>query len=119
MEDFITVSVSILVFLHLLGMAYLVGGLLIQLGEKKKKLNRGVTHGAITQLITGTLLFGIAVTHPQEEPINHMVVGLKILLLLFILITVGVNNKSKNISNNTYYALLFSAISAVGLAVFL
>lgn len=109
---------KILLFLHLLGMAYLVGGLLIQVTDKKKVINRGIMDGTIAQLITGSLLFWIALTSPSDEPINHIAITAKIILLLIMITIVLVNRKSKSLSNLSYYSLLVLALSAVGFAIF-
>jgi len=108
-----------LLFIHLIGMAYLVGGLLIQLKEKQKVINRGIRDGAYSQLVTGPVMLWIEATSESPEKFNDSVVGLKSLTLIVILIIVFRNIRKKKISNKQYYAILFSALFAVALAMFI
>lgn len=108
-----------LLFIHLIGMAYLVGGLLVQLKEKQKVINRGIRDGAYSQLVTGPVMLWIEATSESPEKFNDSVVGLKSLALIVILIIVFRSVRKKKISNKQYYAILISALTAVALAMFI
>mgnify|MGYP007060835173 CR=1 FL=1 len=74
---------SILVVLHLLGWAIVLGGVLANM--RKPKLAPGVLHGALTALLTGILLVGVAeATSGGPEEINHMKIGIKLLIALVV-----------------------------------
>jgi hypothetical protein len=110
---------KVLLFLHLLGMAFLLGGLLTQLTNKDKILNRGIRDGAYAQIITGPLLMWVQLSSDNPEKINDIVISLKMLVVTAIVVLILLNKKSKKLTNNKFYALLILALSAVALAIFL
>ena len=46
----------LLIFLHFIGLAALLGGFLAQLPASEKQITNGMLHGALTQLVTGAAL---------------------------------------------------------------
>jgi hypothetical protein len=73
----------LLVFLHLLGMAMLIGTLMLQLkAGKDAPLNKGWLHGSGLQLVTGLALMLLAPLTGQDY--NHMKLGIKLLVLVVI-----------------------------------
>jgi hypothetical protein len=73
----------LLVFLHLLGMAILVGTFLVQnKAGAGAKLNVGWLHGAALQLVTGVALQLLAPATDAEY--NNAKLGIKLLVLLVI-----------------------------------
>ncbi|MBP2322701.1 hypothetical protein JOF56_003086 [Kibdelosporangium banguiense] len=73
----------LLVFLHLLGMAMLIGTLMLQLkAGQDAPLNKGWLHGAGLQLVTGLALMLLAPLTDQDY--NHMKLGIKLLVLVVI-----------------------------------
>jgi len=47
---------DLLVFIHLLGMASLLGGALVQMSDRDHVVNSAMLHGALTQVVSGLLL---------------------------------------------------------------
>jgi hypothetical protein len=73
----------LLVFLHLLGMAILVGTFLVaRRAPAGAPLNVGWLHGAALQLITGLALQLLAPL--TDADYNHVKLGIKLLVLLVI-----------------------------------
>src|SRR5437879_6345044 len=74
---------DLLVFLHLLGMATLVGSFLLQLrAGPGAPLNQGFLHGAALQLITGLALQLLApLTH---HTYNDVKLGIKLVVLIIL-----------------------------------
>lgn len=73
----------LLVFLHLLGMAMLIGTLMLQLkAGRDAPLNKGWLHGAGLQLVTGIALMLLAPLTSQDY--NHVKLGVKLLVLVVI-----------------------------------
>ncbi len=73
----------LLVFLHLLGMAMLIGTFMLQLkAGRDAPVNKGWLHGVGLQLITGVALMVLAPLTHQDY--NHIKLGIKILVLLVI-----------------------------------
>ena len=48
----------VFVFVHLLGMAAIVGGYFAGISGATKRLSAGITHGALLQLVSGAILLG-------------------------------------------------------------
>ena len=69
-------------FLHFMGLASLVGGLLTQMKSKVRTINPAIRHGAYTQLVTG-----IAMVALKEPFVNHAKVGIKFLILMVMVKT--------------------------------
>jgi uncharacterized membrane protein SirB2 len=73
----------LLVFLHLLGMAMLIGTLMLQLkAGRGAPLNKGWLHGSGLQLVTGIALMLLAPLTHQDY--NHVKLGVKLLVLVVI-----------------------------------
>lgn len=86
---------NILVLFHLVGFAALFGGFFVQLKAAEPEVNAAMLHGAWTQLVTGLLLVGLA--EMGEAPVNHIKVGIKLVVLVLILILVVKNRKFESI----------------------
>jgi hypothetical protein len=50
---------NLIVILHFLGLASLVGGFLVQMKSSEKVVNPAMWHGALVQLVTGLALVGL------------------------------------------------------------
>ena len=76
---------NLLVVLHFIGLASLLGGFLVQMRSPEKGVNPAMLHGALTQLVTGVLLVGIASAGlvPGEE-IDHAKIAVKLVIVLII-----------------------------------
>ncbi len=103
----------ILRFLHLLGMASLVGGTLSQLKDKAKRVNTAMKHGAYIQLVTGLAMVAI-----KEPYVDHAKIGIKLLILL-VIVGLLFKHKNREISHRLYFGMLFLTIFEVAVAVFL
>lgn len=76
---------SLLVFLHLLGMATLVGGFSAQLRASERRVTPGQWHGALLSLISGVWLVGLAEMGLAGDPeVSHAKVALKLGIALAI-----------------------------------
>ncbi len=63
-------------FLHFLGLALLLGGLLVDLKSLQRNVRPAVAAGAVLQLVSGLALFGLLVTD-----IDHLKATVKLVLL--------------------------------------
>ena len=88
---------NVLLVLHFIGLASVVGGFLVQMKSPDKGVNPAMLHGALTQLITGVLLVGIAemsTNVPYEGfEIDHAKIGVKLLLTVVITVLAFVGRK--------------------------
>ncbi|MBU6265498.1 MAG: hypothetical protein KGM14_04805 [Actinomycetales bacterium] len=79
---------TVLVILHLVGMAYLLGSFLVEIKDVikgKGRVMRGMLDGALLQLITGIALVGIYSSGaiPDEE-VNNAGIGIKFLVAVVV-----------------------------------
>lgn len=106
----------VLVFVHLLGMAAVVGGYFAGLTTTPKRLTAGITHGTLLQFLTGILLIGLA--EMGTDPVNHTKFGIKIAVAAVILLLAWPRRKDVSIATNTYHAIGLLALLNVAVAVF-
>jgi hypothetical protein len=72
-----------LLFLHLLGMAVLVGAFLLQRRTAAQgPLNAAWLHGSALQLVTGLALLGVI--EVQRDDVDHAKLGVKLLVVLVV-----------------------------------
>ena len=50
---------NVIVVVHFIGLASLLGGFLVQMSSAEKGVNPAMLHGALTQLVTGILMLGL------------------------------------------------------------
>lgn len=90
---------TILLILHFLGLASLLGGILVQLKEiasGKGKIINAILHGAVTQLVTGLLLVAI-IEIGDLTTLNNYKVGLKTVITVVIVVLVFVYRRRKGV----------------------
>lgn len=83
---------NLLVILHFIGLASVVGGFLVQMKSPAKGVNPAMIHGALTQLVTGVAMVGLVesgVVADEEIDSNKIAVKLGITLIITVLAFVG------------------------------
>ncbi len=114
--EFMEGAYPVLVFIHLLGMAAVVGGYFAGLTSSPKRLSAGMTHGTLLQFLTGVLLIGIA--EMGADPVNYATFGIKIAVAAVILLLAWPRRKDVSIAANTYHAIGVLALLSVAVSVF-
>ena len=123
MSTSVTVFIeNVLIFLHLVGMAIIVGSFLYQLPAAQKVINTGMWHGILTQLVTGVALIGVAQALHGQDPAtyelpNNTKYGIK-LLVAVVLAVIIFRGKGKPAEKNVYFAVGGLALADVAVAVF-
>lgn len=108
---------EVLLFLHLLGMATLVGAFLLQRRTAASgPLNAAWLHGTALQLVTGLALVGVLESLPEE--VDHVKVGVKLLVGLVIGGLALAFRKRDRMPNWLLPALAGLVVLNVGVAVF-
>ena len=82
---------QILVLFHLIGLAALFGGFLVQVKSKEPEVNASMLNGSFTLLITGLAL--VALEEIGTEPVNHVKIAVKLLITAVIVVLVAKNRK--------------------------
>jgi len=109
----------VLVFIHLLGMAAIVGGYFAGLSNSPKRLTAGITHGTLLQFLTGVLLVGLTeMANETGDELRHVRFGIKIAVAAVILLLAWPRRKDVSIAANTYHAIGVLALLNVAVAVF-
>lgn len=106
----------VLLFLHVLGFAALIGGLLAQLGSAEKRVIGAMRDGIGTAFLAGLLLVGVL--EAGDDPVNHAKVGVKLVIGLVILGLVMANLRKPRIPDGLFYALLALSVANVAVAIF-
>lgn len=106
----------VLLFLHILGFAALIGGLLVQAREPQKSVNAAMRDGAGTAFLAGLLLVGVL--EAGDGDVNHAKIGVKFAVGLVILVLVMANARKPSIPQGLYVGLLALSVLNVALAVF-
>jgi predicted membrane protein len=116
MEFAAELSRNVLVILHLVGMASVLGGFLTQMKAMAKKAARivpAMVHGAWTALITGILLVGVAqwrIGMGANFEVDHTKIAVKSIIAAAILVLVMINRKKDSVKTP-----IFGAIGALTL----
>ena len=86
----------ILLFVHILGFAALLGGLLVQLGPGDKRVNGAMRDGAGTAFLAGLALVGVL--EAGDTDVNNAKIGAKALVGLVVLVLVMANLRKEKSS---------------------
>lgn len=105
----------VLLFVHILGYAALLGGLLVQIRDDTKAVNPLMRDGIGTAFLAGLLLVGVleSLGSPDQAKI-----GVKFALGLVILVLVMVNVRKPSIPRGLYFGLLALTVATIAVAVF-
>jgi len=115
-----TFVLDLLVFLHLIGMASLFGGLFTQVKANPRVVNNAMFHGILTQLVTGLAMLGLLEPGavPGEGPVDHAKIGVKLVVALVVAVLVVLNRRKSEISGGVYGALIGLTTLNIAVAVF-
>jgi predicted membrane protein len=123
MECAAELSRNVLVILHLVGMASVLGGFLTQMKAMAKKAARivpAMVHGAWTALITGILLVGVAqwrIGMGANFEVDHTKIAVKSIIAAVILVLVIINRKKDSVATPIFGAIGALTLSNLVLAV--
>ena len=107
---------NLVLLLHFVGFAALFGGAFVQIKGLKRHVNAAMFHGSLTQLITGLLLVGLL--EMGDGDVNHMKIGIKLLVLIAVMVLVVINRKKDDVGNGTFWAIFALTLLNAGIAVF-
>ncbi|RYC04920.1 hypothetical protein [Nocardioides zhouii] len=105
----------VLLFVHILGYAALLGGLLVQVRSETKAVNPLMRDGIGTAFLAGLLLVGVLESLGSPD---HAKIGVKFAVGLVILVLVMVNMRKPSIPQGLYVGLLVLTIANIAVAVF-
>ncbi len=107
----------ILLVLHILGFAALLGGLLAQTGTARdeKSVNGAMRDGIGTAFLTGLALVGVL--EAGDDAVNHAKIGVKLVIGLVLLVLVMANVRKERIPFGLWGGMLLLAVANVCVAV--
>ncbi|MFD7748710.1 hypothetical protein ACFV2V_27045 [Streptomyces sp. NPDC059698] len=100
------VLINVVVALHIIGIASLLGGFLTQMkavGEGTARFGPSMLHGALTMLITGIALVGL--NQADDQAVNNVKIGIKLALLVVILALVYVKRDEEKVDKGVFMAV--------------
>jgi hypothetical protein len=96
---------TVVYLIHILSVIGMLVLLLLQWNKNPRKLNPGVLHAGLAALIAGIVMVGLHNSVKPDEELNHIKVGVKLLVLLVILV-LGYNNVKKPVlSKNAWLTM--------------
>ena len=84
---------NLVVILHFIGLASLVGGFIVQISSSEKGVNAAMFHGALTQLVTGLILVGMVEGGAVDEEINMTKISVKLAIVLVVTVLAFMGRK--------------------------
>ena len=106
---------QILLLLHLIGFAALLGGVLVQLRSKEPEVNAAMLHGSLTLLITGLALVILEEIGPN--PVNYLKIATKLVVTGLIVLLVLKNRKFASIPRGLWGLLVALTLTNAAVAV--
>ena len=106
------------VLLHFIGLTALFGGFFGQMKSKTKVVNPAMFHGALTQLVTGIALVGLAESGAVDEELNMTKISIKLLVVLIITILVFINRKKASVSTGLWAMIGLLTLANMAVAVY-
>lgn len=113
---------EVLIVLHFIGMAGLLGGLLVGVSEKPLRIKVASLHSGLLVLLAGIFLIIVnAMQHAKDDSVellDHSKLGIKLLFVVIILVLGFLNVKKSEVKRSTYMTMFGLAVANVLIAVF-
>jgi hypothetical protein len=106
----------VLLFIHIIGFAALLGGLLAQARTDEKAVTAVMRDGAGTAFLAGLLLVGVL--EAGDEEVDNAKIAVKFVIGLVILVLVMANARKPRIPQGLWVGLLLLTLANIGVAVF-
>jgi hypothetical protein len=106
----------LLLVVHILGFAALLGGLLVQVRSREKAVNELMRDGAGTAFLAGLLLVGVI--EADDGEIDNAKIAVKGVIGLVILVLVMANLRRERIATGLWALLLLLTVANICVAVF-
>lgn len=107
---------NLVVVLHFVGLASLLGGFLVQMRANERGVNPAMWHGALVQLVTGVLLVGLA--EGMDEDVNHAKIGVKLAIVVVITVLAFIGRRRPLPQQGIWAAIGLLTLANVVIAVF-
>ncbi len=105
-----------LVFVHFVGWAALLGGMVVQMREPTKTVNAAMRDGIGLAFLAGLFLVGIL--ESGDEAVNQGKVAVKFGVGLVVLVLVMANMRKERIPDGLFWGLMALTLANMGVAIF-
>jgi len=102
---------NLVVILHFIGLASLVGGFIVQIKSADKGVNAAMLHGALTQLVTGLIMVGMVEGGAVDDELNMTKISVKLAIVLVVTVLAFIGRKK-----TPPQVALWGAIGALSIA---
>lgn len=113
---------NIIVVLHFVGLAMLLGAFLLQLTSKEKSVTRWMFDGAMTQLLTGLIMVGMlesgALGEEEKAEVNTTKIAIKLVIVVVIAILAAVGRRKQPPQTALWLIIGLLTLANVVIAVF-
>jgi hypothetical protein len=110
---------DLLVLLHFVGLAALFGGFFVQIRAAAPVVNSAILHGALTQVVTGVLLVGLAESADDDEyVVDNAKIAVKLVVVVVITVLAFVNRRKPAISRGMLFGIGALTLANMAVAVF-
>ncbi len=102
---------NLVVILHFIGLASLIGGFIVQMSSPDKGVNAAMFQGALTQLVTGLIMVGMVEGGAVEDELNMTKISVKLAVVLVVTVLAFIGRKK-----TPPQVALWGAIGALSIA---
>lgn len=106
----------VLVFVHFVGFAALLGGLLVQVRDADKRVLPVMRDGIGTAFLAGLLLVGVL--EAGDDEVDNAKIAVKFTVALVVLVLVMANTRKPRIPAGLYWGLLALTLGNMAVAIF-
>lgn len=98
---------NLVVVMHFVGLASLLGGWLVQMGDRGgRRVNPAMVHGALTQLVTGLIIVGMREgISSLDMDVNNAKIGVKLGVTLVVVALAWLNRRRPTVANGLYFTI--------------
>jgi hypothetical protein len=108
---------DLVVVLHFVGLASLLGGVLVQLRSSgERRILPAMNHGALTQLVTGLVIVGLGEA-VLDRDYDQVKVAVKLAVTLVVVVLVWVNRRRELVPDGLYALIGLLTLANVVVAV--
>lgn len=114
---------DLIVVLHFVGLALLLGAFLVQVKDPNKTVTRWMWDGALTQLLTGLIMVGMisggVLGDEEKADLNHTKIAIKLVVVLVITVLAFIGKKKPAPQVGLWAAIGVLTLLNIVVAVFL
>jgi hypothetical protein len=108
---------ALLVLGHLLGLAAVCGGALVQIRAAERVVNHAMLDGVLLQIVSGVLLVGVLENDDSVE-LNTAKIEVKFAVALVVALLCWTNRRKPTIPDGLFVGIVGLTLANVGVAVF-